>query len=319
MLSTQTRLIRRCFSISRVVQDGNKVGFIGLGNMGQGMAKNLIEKGHEIVAFDTSAEALKVAVANGAIEGTSPKDVASKCSKMVTMLPNNDIVRNVFTNPNDGILSGLQKGSFLIDSSTVDPAVSKEVAGSAKSAGAECFVDAPVSGGVNAAAAGTLTFMVGAPSEGDFETAKSILEKMGAKIVHCGDVGSGGAVKICNNMLLAISMIGVSETMNLGINLGLDPKLLSEILSSATGRCWSVDTYNPVPGVMPNVPSSNNYKGGFGSALMLKDLGLSQDAATRTNTSTPLGSLSLHMYRIMCNSGYAQKDFGSAFEFLQKK
>ncbi len=161
--------------------------------------------------------------------------------------------------------------------------------------------------------------MVGAPSEDDFATAKAILGQMGAKIIHCGDVGTGGAVKICNNMLLAISMIGVSETMNLGVNLGLDPKLLSEILGSATGRCWSVDTYNPVPGVMPNVPSSNGYKGGFGASLMLKDLGLSQDAATRTGSSTPLGSLALHMYRIMCNSGYAEKDFSSAYEFLQKK
>jgi len=235
------------------------------------------------------------------------------------MLPNNEIVKTVYTCPTSGVLQALQKDTFLIDSSTVDPAVSKLVAASALEAGARsAFVDAPVSGGVNAAAAGTLTFMVGAPSESDFDTAKSLLENMGKNIIYCGEVGTGGAVKICNNMLLAISMIGVSETMNLGINLGLDPKLLSQILSNATGRCWSVDTYNPVPGVMPNVPSSNDYKGGFGASLMLKDLGLSQDAATRTDTSTPLGALSLHMFRMMCNSGYAQKDFSSAFEFLKK-
>merc|ERR1712066_379728 len=161
--------------------------------------------------------------------------------------------------------------------------------------------------------------MEGAARESDFESARAVLEMMGKAIIHCGDVGTGGAVKICNNMLLAVSMIGVSETMNLGINLGLDPKLLAEILSSATGRCWSVDTYNPCPGVMPNVPSSNDYKGGFGSSLMLKDLGLSQDAATRTNTSTPMGSLAMHIYRIMCNSGYDNKVFGSAFDFLKKK
>ncbi len=142
--------------------------------------------------------------------------MASKSSTIVTMLPNNDIVRNVYSG-NDGVFSGLQKGSFLIDSSTVDPAVSKEMAEQAKANGAKCFVDAPVSGGVNAAAAGSLTFMVGAPSPGDFDQAKAILENMGKAIIHCGDVGTGGAVKICNNMLLAVSMIGVSETMNLGI------------------------------------------------------------------------------------------------------
>lgn len=145
------------------------------------------------------------------------QDVATQCTKLVTMLPNNDIVRRVFTDSTDGVLAGLQQGTFLIDSSTVDPAVSKEISVLAKNSGANCFVDAPVSGGVNAAAAGTLTFMVGAPTEGDFAAAKNILEKMGANIIHCGDVGTGGAVKICNNMLLAVSMIGVSETMNLGV------------------------------------------------------------------------------------------------------
>jgi len=307
--------LRRQFSTSRVVQN---VGFIGLGNMGRGMAKNLLDKGHAVVAFDTDSVTLKETVALGAKEAASPKEVASQCKQIITMLPNNEIVKTVYTCPTSGVLQALQKDTFLIDSSTVDPAVSKHVAASALEAGASAFVDAPVSGGVNAAAAGTLTFMVGAPSEKDFDTAKSLLEDMGKNIIYCGEVGTGGAVKICNNMLLAISMIGVSETMNLGINLGLDPKLLSEILSNATGRCWSVDTYNPVPGVMPNVPSSNEYKGGFGASLMLKDLGLSQDAATRTDTSTPLGALSLHMFRMMCNSGYAQKDFSSAFEFLKK-
>merc|ERR550539_699007 len=161
--------------------------------------------------------------------------------------------------------------------------------------------------------------MVGAPSAKDFDQAKDILQHMGKAIIHCGDVGTGGAVKICNNMLLAVSMIGVSETMNLGINLGLDPKLLAEILSSATGRCWSVDTYNPCPGVLPNVPSSNEYKGGFGTALMTKDLGLAQDAATRAQSATPLGSLAHQIYRVMCNAGYADKDFSAAFQFLKEE
>lgn len=204
-------------SASKIVQDASKVGFIGLGNMGRGMAKNLIDKGHDIVAFDTSPEAVKDIVSHGAKEAGSPKDVAGQCSTLVTMLPNNDIVRKVYGDPSDGVLSGLRKGSFLIDSSTIDPAVSKEISEAASKAGARCFVDAPVSGGVNAAAAGTLTFMVGAPSQADFADAKAVLDKMGAKVIHCGDVGTGGAVKICNNMLLAISMIGVSETLNLGV------------------------------------------------------------------------------------------------------
>lgn len=307
-------LAARFFTVRAFSSEASSVGFIGLGNMGRGMAKNLTEKGQSVVAFDTDAQAFKGLDVQKA---SCPEEVAEKCRQIVTMLPNNEAVRQVYTGPK-GVLSAVQQGAFLIDSSTIDPALSKEMAQLAAKAGAEAFVDAPVSGGVNAAAAGTLTFMVGASKNEHFKKAESILEMMGKNITHCGDVGTGQAVKICNNMLLAVSMIGVSETMNLGINLGLDPKLLSSILSSATGRCWSVDTYNPVPGVMPNVPSSNNYQGGFGASLMLKDLGLAQDAATRTNTSTPLGSLALHMYRIMCNSGYDGKDFSSAFEFLQK-
>lgn len=291
------------------------VGFIGLGNMGRGMAKNLLEKGNLVVAFDTNANTMAEAVKLGVVAAKGPNEVAAKSSSILTMLPNNDAVIACYTEPG-GILEGVQPGALLIDSSTIDPAVSRAMSEAASAKGA-IFVDAPVSGGVNAAAAGTLTFMVGADKDEHFAAAQKILAHMGKSITHCGQVGTGQAVKICNNMLLAISMIGVSETMNLGINLGLDPKLLASILGSATGRCWSVDTYNPVPGVLPNVPSSNNYQGGFGSALMLKDLGLAQDAANRTGSATPLGSLSLQMYRIMCNAGFAGKDFSSAFQFIK--
>jgi len=257
------------------------------------------------------------AVDKGAEPATSPAQVAGSCEKIVTMLPNNDIVKAVYQG-SDGVFSSMKTGSFLIDCSTVDPAVSKDLAAVASES--DCaFVDAPVSGGVNAASAGTLTFMVGAQTEQQFKTAEEILANMGAKITHCGGVGTGGAVKICNNMLLAVSMIGTSEAMNLGISLGLDPKLLTSIMGSATGRCWSVDTYNPCPGVLPNVPSSNDYKGGFGTALMTKDLGLAQDAATRAQASTPLGSLAHQIYRTMCNNGFAEKDFSSAYKFIQKK
>ena len=287
----------------------NNVGFIGLGNMGNGMANNLIAKGKNVVVFDVNKDAAKGLKGDFKM-ASSPKEVADSSDVVVTMLPNNDIVKDVYEGA-DGVFKG-SKANFYIDSSTIDPAVSKALAANAN------FIDAPVSGGVNAANAGTLTFMVGANSDADFNKAKDVLSLMGANVTHCGDVGSGQAVKICNNMLLAVSMIGVSETMNLGKSLGLDPKLLTQVLSSATGRCWSVDTYNPVPGVMENVPSSNGYKGGFGTALMAKDLGLAQDAATRVKAAAPLGSLAHQMYRLMCESGYAGRDFSSVYEFLNK-
>jgi len=322
--------IGRCFSNTATrknqwIVDKEKIGFVGLGNMGGGMAKNLVQNGHDVIAYDVCQDAVCIPLKRSLGEMAdklqqvgSPAEVASQTRMLVTMLPNNNIVRQVFMGK-DGILETIQPGALLIDSSTIDPSVSQEVAAAALDKDAT-FVDAPVSGGVLAANAGTLTFMVGADDPADFEKAKALLLDMGKNITHCGKVGSGQAVKICNNMLLAISMIGVSETMNLGINLGVDPKLLTSILSSATGRCWSVDTYNPVPGVMPNVPSSKNYEGGFGSQLMLKDLALAQDAATRTSTATPLGSSSLHIYRLMCNSGeFANKDFSSAFQFLSKE
>jgi len=292
----------------------NTVGFIGLGNMGKGMAENLVTKGHAVLAYDVTAEAVSDIVGKGAQGASGPAQVAAGSERVVTMLPNNAIVETVYKE----VLDNARSGSLLIDCSTVDPALSKQLSQEAQAKGCQ-FVDAPVSGGINAASAGTLTFMVGAESEETFAAAEVLLKNMGAKITHCGGVGTGGAVKICNNLLLAISMIGTSEAMNLGIKLGLDPKLLASIMGSATGRCWSVDTYNPCPGVLDNVPSSNEYRGGFGTALMTKDLGLAQDAATRTKAATPLGSVAHQMYRVMCNTGYAEKDFSSAFQFLREK
>jgi len=318
-LSSKSRMsikyFSRTFSVASLSY--SKVGFIGLGNMGKGMAANLVSKGHDVVVYDVNSEAVNDLVVAGALAADSPKEVAAQTDRVITMLPNNSIVSQVYQGE-DGIFSSVKEGTLLIDSSTVDPSLSKQLA--CQAAGKHCtFSDAPVSGGVNAAAAGTLTFMVGADSEEIFSEAKSILEGMGAKITHCGGVGTGGAVKICNNMLLAVTMIGTSESMNLGIKLGLDPKLLASIMATATGRCWPVDTYNPCPGVHENVPSSNDYKGGFGTALMTKDLGLAQDAATRTQAATPLGSLAHQVYRVMCNAGYAEKDFSSAFKFIREQ
>ncbi|CAG0882340.1 unnamed protein product [Darwinula stevensoni] len=212
----------------------------------------------------------------------------------------------------------VKPGTLLIDSSTIDPGTAKMVAAEAEKKGA-MYMDAPVSGGVNAAKAATLTFMVGAKSKGEFEAAKILLSSMGKNIVHCGDVGMGQAAKICNNMLLAISMIGTAETMNLGIRLGLDAKLLASILNSSSGRCWSSEVYNPVPGILENVPSSKDYEGGFGAALMTKDLGLAATAANSTHTPIPLGSLAHQIYRLMLGAGFGGKDFSSVYKFLQQQ
>ncbi|GFO24168.1 3-hydroxyisobutyrate dehydrogenase [Plakobranchus ocellatus] len=247
---------------------------------------------------------------------SSPAEVAQGVSKIISMLPASAEVQEVYGGK-DGILSTAQKGTLLLDSSTIDPSVSQEVAKQAETKGA-VFMDAPVSGGVNAARDGVLTFMVGGP-EGSFAEAKAILDNMGKNIVHCGAVGTGQAAKICNNMLLAISMVGTSEAMNLGIRLGLDPKLLASILNTSSGRCWSSEVYNPVPGVVPGVPSSNDYKGGFGTALMTKDLGLAQNAASSVKANTPLGAAVFQIYRTMVNHGFGGKDFSSAFVFLQEQ
>lgn len=207
----------------------------------------------------------------------------------------------------------------MIDSSTVNPAVSKQVWERAKAKNA-AFVDAPVSGGVNGAKAGTLTFMVGGTLE-DFEKAKPFLQSMGKNIVHCGGVGTGEVAKICNNLVLAISMIGVSEAMNLGIKMGMDRNVLAGIMNTSTARCWSSDSYNPAPGVLPNVPASNEYKGGFGASLMLKDLGLALDAAKDVGAPVPLGSASHALYQTLCQQEgeLSKKDFSVVYKFLGGK
>ncbi|XP_077599118.1 3-hydroxyisobutyrate dehydrogenase a [Stigmatopora nigra] len=292
------------------------VGFIGLGNMGSPMAKNLLKNGYPIIGTDVFPESCKELRDLGAQVVDTPADVAEKADRIFTMLPSSPNVVEVYTGQN-GILKKVKKGTLLIDSSTIDPAVSKEMAVAAEKMGA-VFMDAPVSGGVGAASLAKLTFMVGGAEE-EYHAAQELLTCMGANVVYCGQVGSGQAAKICNNMLLAIGMIGTAETMNLGIRLGLDPKLLAKVLNMSSGRCWSSDTYNPVPGVMEGVPSANNYQGGFGTTLMAKDLGLAQNTATNTKTPIPLGSLAHQIFRVMASRGYANKDFSSIFQFLREE
>ncbi|XP_074197021.1 3-hydroxyisobutyrate dehydrogenase, mitochondrial isoform X2 [Rhinolophus sinicus] len=301
---------------SRSMASKTPVGFIGLGNMGNPMAKNLMKHGYPLIIYDVFPDACKEFQDAGEQVVSSPADVAEKADRIITMLPTSNNAIEAYSGAN-GILKKVKKGSLLIDSSTIDPTVSKQLAKEVEKMGA-VFMDAPVSGGVGAARSGNLTFMVGGV-EDEFAAAQELLGCMGSNVVYCGAVGTGQAAKICNNMLLAISMIGTAEAMNLGIRLGLDPKLLAKILNMSSGRCWSSDTYNPVPGVMDGVPSANNYQGGFGTTLMAKDLGLAQDSATSTKSPILLGSQAHQIYRVMCAKGYSKKDFSSVFQFLREE
>jgi 3-hydroxyisobutyrate dehydrogenase len=293
------------------------IGFVGLGNMGHFMAKNLINKGHELIVYDMNPRAVKELLTLGAKSSDSPADLASRTKNIITMLPSHPHVNEVFTSKN-GILSTVQKDSVCMDCSTIDIEVSKRIARLCKEKNVK-FNDAPVSGGVKGAENATLTFMVGSGSKDNFAQIKPILECMGKNIVHCGDNGTGLAAKICNNMLLGISMLGVSETMNLGIQLGLDKHTLANILNSSSGRCWSSDTYNPVPDITPGVPSCNDYKGGFQCGLMTKDLSLAQNSAIESQSATPLGSAAYNFFKHVSNQGFADKDMGYVYEYLRNK
>ncbi|XP_064396668.1 3-hydroxyisobutyrate dehydrogenase, mitochondrial-like [Halichondria panicea] len=292
------------------------VGFIGLGNMGAPMANNLLQKGHKLVVYDIAEAAVSQAVSAGAVKATSPAEVAKQANTIVTMLPAGSHVLECYKGEN-GIFSTVSRGALLIDSSTIDRGTVSQVFSSAQERGVT-YLDAPVSGGVGAATKGVLTFMVGGDKE-SCDQATSLLECMGRTVVHCGDSGTGQVAKICNNMLLAIEMIGTSEALQLGINLGMDPKRLTDIINVASGRSWSSEVYNPCPGVMENVPSSNNYQGGFGTTLMLKDLGLAMDAAASSQSTALLGSMATQVYRMMSQHGYADKDFSSVFKFIEKE
>jgi len=296
-----------------VAPSQQKVGFIGLGNMGGFMAANLLKAGHSVTVFDINKDSMRRLEQHGARVGQTVQDVGRDADTVVTMLPSSPHVLDVYTGEN-GLLESVRSGTLLVDASTIHPSVSRDIAALAE-AKQLAFVDAPVSGGVGGAEKATLTFMVGG-SESGFARSMPLLRVMGRNIVHCGGPGTGQVAKVCNNMLLGISMVGVAETMNLGVSLGMDPLVLAKIINSSSGRCWSSDTYNPVPGVMEGVPSARDYEGGFGSALMLKDLGLALDGAQSQKVATPLASLAQQIYTFMCSRGYAKKDFSSVYHFL---
>ncbi|EGD81482.1 3-hydroxyisobutyrate dehydrogenase [Salpingoeca rosetta] len=294
----------RCLSVSASAQ-GQRVGFIGLGNMGGHMARNLGRAGCSLVLHDVNAD-IANSIASDCADATvvhTAAEVTSQVDTVVTMLPANQHVSGVYRDE-AGIFSAMQPNSLLIDASTIDPLLSKDLAAEAAKRGA-VMIDAPVSGGVGGAEAGTLTFMVGGTDEA-FGRASDVLKHMGKNLVHCGSNGTGQVAKICNNMLLAIGMIGTAEAMNMGKRLGMDPKVLAGIINTSTGRCWSSDTYNPCPGVMDGVPSSRNYEGGFGTALMAKNLGLPMDAAGESKDEM----------ESFCEGEYAGRDFSSVFKML---
>ncbi|RQH09067.1 3-hydroxyisobutyrate dehydrogenase [Paraburkholderia dinghuensis] len=291
-----------------------KIGFIGLGHMGAPMALNLLKAGHTLSVFDLAETAMQTLADAGAQRAASPKAAASGAEWVVTMLPAAAHVRSVLT-AKDGVLAGVAKGVTIIDSSTIDPASAREFAALAAAQG-NAFVDAPVSGGTGGAAAGTLTFMVGG-SAAAYESVKPVLSGMGRNIVHCGDTGTGQVAKICNNLVLGITMAGVAEAMALGESLGIDPKVLGGIMNTSTGRCWSSDTYNPFPGVIETAPSSRGYTGGFGTDLMLKDLGLATDAAKNVRQPAYMGALAQQLYQAMSSRGDGKLDFSAIIKLYR--
>jgi 3-hydroxyisobutyrate dehydrogenase len=288
-----------------------RIAFIGLGNMGGGMAANLVKARHEVRAFDLSEAAMEKAGANGCARADSALEAVADAEAVVTMLPAGKHVRDVYES---GVIGAAPKKAILIDCSTIDVATAREEIGKAAAAG-YAMVDAPVSGGIAAADAGTLTFMVGGSDEA-FERARPILEVMGKAVIHAGGPGSGQAAKICNNMLLGASMIATCETFVLAQKLGLDPQTFFDIASKASGQCWSMTTYCPVPGVGPVTPADRDYEGGFATALMLKDLRLAMEAAQSVDSYTPMGSEAESLYSRFAELGGAGKDFSAIIRMI---
>jgi 3-hydroxyisobutyrate dehydrogenase len=290
------------------------IGFIGLGNMGGPMAQNLVTKGHEVKVFDLSDEAVKTLVDAGAARADSAGEAARDVQVVVSMLPAGKHVKAVYMGEG-GVLENAAPGTLLIDSSTIDVDSAREVAAAAEAKGFE-FVDAPVSGGVAAAAGGTLTFMVGG-SDAAFEKADPILACMGKAIIHAGGHGTGQAAKICNNMVLGITMIATCEAFVLAEKLGLDHQKLYDISSKASGQSWSLTSYCPVPGPVPTSPANNDYKPGFAAAMMLKDLRLAQDAAESAGANTPLGHDAMELYEKFAAAGEDGTDFSGIIKMLR--
>uniref|UniRef100_A0A5B7BF25 3-hydroxyisobutyrate dehydrogenase n=1 Tax=Davidia involucrata TaxID=16924 RepID=A0A5B7BF25_DAVIN len=310
------------FSSSNAPSLLERVGFVGLGNMGSRMANNLIKAGYKVAIHDMNYEVMKMFSDKGVLTKKSPFEVAETSDVVITMLPSSTHVLDVYTEPN-GLLHGgsLLRPWLFIDSSTIDPQTSRKLSVAVSSCALKenkdywenpVMLDAPVSGGVLAAEAGTLTFMVGG-SEEAYLAAKPLFLSMGKNTIYCGGAGNGSVAKICNNLAMAVSMLGVSEAFALGQSLGISTSTLTKIFNSSSARCWSSDTYNPVPGVMDGVPSSRNYEGGFASKLMAKDLNLAAASAKEVGLKCPLTSQAEDIFMELCKEGHGTKDFSCVF------
>jgi 3-hydroxyisobutyrate dehydrogenase len=289
-----------------------RIAFIGLGNMGGGMAANQAKAQHHVRAFDLAAAAVERAVAAGCHAAASVVEAVADAEVVITMLPAGPHVRSVYA---EQVLAHAPKSALLIDCSTIDVESARVVAKQAAEAGFR-FADAPVSGGIMAAEAGTLAFMVGCDTA-DFPAIEAALAPMSRVTIHAGDHGAGQAAKICNNMLLGVSMLGTCEAFALAEKLGLAADRFFEIASKSSGQCWSVTTYCPVPGVGPQTPADRGYEGGFATAMMLKDLKLAQDAAAKAGASTPMGAQAEALYALLEANGYGAKDFSSVIQMLR--
>ena len=291
-----------------------RIAFIGLGHMGGGMAPNLAKAGHEVRAFDLVPEAVEKAVVQGCSAAPSAADAVKDADVVVTMLPAAQHVRAVFEND---VAPNAKPGALLIDCSTIDVASAREVGEAMNKLGFD-FVDAPVSGGIAAAAAGTLALMVGGTDE-QFERAKPLLEPMAKAVIHAGQLGAGQAAKICNNMILGATMAATCEAFVLAQKLGLDPQVFFDISSKASGQSWSMTSYAPVPGVGPDTPADHDYEGGFAAALMLKDLKLAADAAESVGAYTPMGAEAEALYQRFVDGGNGGKDFSGIIKMIETK
>jgi 3-hydroxyisobutyrate dehydrogenase len=291
------------------------IGFIGLGNMGAPMAANLLKAGHQVIGFDLVPVAVEALVAKGGLAAKSAAEAVAAGEVMITMLPAGPQVRAVYLDEG-GVLASARRGALLIDCSTIDVESARAVAAAAKRAGFD-MLDAPVSGGTAGAEAASLTFMVGGEAA-VFDRARPLLAAMGRTIVHAGPAGNGQAAKICNNMILGVSMIAVCEAFALAERLGLDAQTLFDISSKSSGQCWALTSYCPVPGPVPASPANRGYAPGFTAAMMLKDLRLAQQAAGATATATPLGAAAANLYQLSVDAGADGLDFSSIFRLIHK-
>ncbi len=300
-----------------------RIGFIGLGNMGGPMAANLARAGHTVQVFDLVAQNIERAIAAGCIAAVDAREAVTGCEVVISMLPAGEHVRDIWLGESAGerggqdLLAALPVGALVIDCSTIDVDSARQVGEAARARGLR-FIDAPVSGGVAGAAAGTLTFIVGG-NAADFEAAKPLLTCMGQNLFHAGTLGAGQIAKMCNNMLLAIHMAGTAEALALGVKEGLDPAVLSTIMGKSSGNNWSLERYNPWPGVMENVPAARNYQGGFMTRLMVKDLGLAMALAEHGHSAVPMGALARNLFNLHAAQGQGSRDFSSIVELYLDK